>query len=70
LVLDADAVGKFEFSNSLEVINFNATDLDDRAIDALLRIKSLWKLSLRDCPISNAGKSRLRAAIRDVDVGP
>jgi hypothetical protein len=70
LVLDAEAVGKFEFSNSLEVIDFNATDLDDRAIDALLRIKSLWKLSLRDCPISNAGKARLRAAIRDVDVSP
>ena len=70
LVLDADAVGTFDFSNSLEVIYFNATDLDDRAIDALLRIKSLYKLSLRDCPISNAGKARLRAAIGDVDVSP
>lgn len=64
LALEPVEVASIEFSNSIRDLRLDETGVDDTCIDAFLRIRALQVLNLNDCPISDAGVVRLRAAVK------
>jgi len=67
--LDPAVVAGIEFSSSIRELRLQKTGIDDQCIDRFLKMASLKELDVRDCPISDDGKTRLKAAIQRVDVG-
>ncbi|MBX9787321.1 MAG: hypothetical protein K2Y37_00265 [Pirellulales bacterium] len=64
LDLEPVEVASIKFSDSIRDLRLDKTGVDDTCIDAFLRIRALQVLNLNDCPISDAGAVRLRAAVK------
>ncbi len=64
LDLEPVEVASMEFSHSIRDLRLDETGVDDTCIDAFLRISALQVLNVNDCPISDAGAVRLRAAVK------
>jgi len=71
IVLDSAAFRRIEFTTTLQRLHLMNSGLDDRAIDAFLKVRlSLGNLYLYNSAMSVTGKARLSSAMRSVDVGP